>query len=88
MVGDIDRGGVFAALYATLALLESFDQALVEGWIVKEGPCGGRGSGSNSLSRTLDGVSPMGRTGLPARLRGDGAGCDPRDRAAFRHQPS
>ncbi|HWB72260.1 MAG TPA: cobyric acid synthase, partial [Egibacteraceae bacterium] len=34
VVGDIDRGGVFAALYGTLALLEPADQALVCGWLI------------------------------------------------------
>ncbi|HKE99425.1 MAG TPA: cobyric acid synthase [Actinomycetes bacterium] len=34
VVGDIDRGGVFAALYGTLALLEPADQALVAGFLV------------------------------------------------------
>ena len=29
LVGDIDRGGVFAALYGTVALLEAADQALM-----------------------------------------------------------
>ncbi len=36
VVGDIDRGGVFAAMYGTLALLDPADQALVKGWIVNK----------------------------------------------------
>jgi adenosylcobyric acid synthase len=34
VVGDIDRGGVFAALFGTLALLDSEDQALVAGFVI------------------------------------------------------
>ncbi len=34
VVGDIDRGGMIAALYGTLALLEPVDQRLVAGFIV------------------------------------------------------
>jgi adenosylcobyric acid synthase len=34
VVGDIDRGGVFAALFGTLALLDRADQALVAGWVI------------------------------------------------------
>jgi adenosylcobyric acid synthase len=36
VVGDIDRGGVLAAMFGTLALLESDDQALIAGWIVNK----------------------------------------------------
>jgi adenosylcobyric acid synthase len=36
VVGDIDRGGVFAAMHGTLALLEAADQALVVGWVVNK----------------------------------------------------
>ncbi len=36
VVGDIDRGGVFAALYGTLALLEPADQALISGFVVNK----------------------------------------------------
>jgi adenosylcobyric acid synthase len=36
VVGDIDRGGVFAALYGTLALLDPDDQALLAGFVVNK----------------------------------------------------
>jgi adenosylcobyric acid synthase len=36
VVGDIDRGGVFASMYGTLALLDAADQRLVRGWIVNK----------------------------------------------------
>jgi len=36
VVGDIDRGGVFAAMYGSLALLSREDQALVSGWVVNK----------------------------------------------------
>ncbi|MDH6142081.1 adenosylcobyric acid synthase [Kitasatospora sp. GP30] len=36
VVGDIDRGGVFAAMYGTLALLSPEDQRLVAGWLVNK----------------------------------------------------
>ncbi|CAO5186669.1 Cobyric acid synthase [Frankia sp. AiPs1] len=34
VVGDIDKGGVFAALYGTLALLDREDQALISGFVI------------------------------------------------------
>jgi adenosylcobyric acid synthase len=36
VVGDIDRGGVFASMFGTLALLDPHDQALVAGFVVNK----------------------------------------------------
>ncbi|RZS34721.1 adenosylcobyric acid synthase (glutamine-hydrolysing) [Herbihabitans rhizosphaerae] len=36
VVGDIDRGGVFAHLYGTLALLDAADQALIAGFVINK----------------------------------------------------
>lgn len=36
VVGDIDRGGVLAAMYGTLTILDPDDQAVIAGWIVNK----------------------------------------------------
>jgi adenosylcobyric acid synthase len=36
VVGDIDRGGVLAAMHGTLALLDADDQAHLAGWVVNK----------------------------------------------------
>lgn len=36
VVGDIDRGGVFASFFGTVALLEPADQALIAGFVVNK----------------------------------------------------
>jgi adenosylcobyric acid synthase len=36
VVGDIDRGGVFAALFGTVALLDAADQALISGFVINK----------------------------------------------------
>lgn len=58
VVGDIDRGGVFAAFVGTLALLDDSDARLLAGWVVNKfrGDLGLLRPGLDELER---------RTGLP-----------------------
>jgi adenosylcobyric acid synthase len=67
VVGDIDRGGVFASLYGTLALLEPADQALVCGFLINKfrGDAGLLAPGLDAL-RALTGRPTLGV--LPWRL--------------------
>ena len=58
LVGDIDRGGVFAALLCTWELLESEEHTLVAGFILNKS----RGNAS-LLAPILDAISM--RTGCP-----------------------
>ncbi|MGZ4494672.1 MAG: cobyric acid synthase, partial [Nocardioides sp.] len=53
LVGDIDRGGVFAAMHGTLALLDAADQALMVGFVVNKfrGDVGLLGPGLGTLER-------------------------------------
>lgn len=61
LVGDIDRGGVFAALYGTLALLDDADRARVKGLVIN------RFRGDPSI--LAPGLEPLAkRTGV--RVRG------------------
>ncbi len=67
LVGDIDRGGVFAALYGTLALLDDADRARVKGLVINRfrGDAASLASGLEPLAaRTgvaVRGVLPMRR---------------------------
>ncbi|WP_163509198.1 cobyric acid synthase [Fodinicola acaciae] len=56
VVGDIDRGGVFAAMFGTLALLEPADQALICGFVVNKfrGDPGLLGPGLAGLRQLTD----------------------------------
>jgi adenosylcobyric acid synthase len=64
VVGDIDRGGVFAAMYGTLALLPPADQALIAGFVINkfrgapELLDGGLGILRRLTGRTVYGVLP------------------------------
>jgi adenosylcobyric acid synthase len=53
VVGDIDRGGLFAAMYGTVALLEPADQALIAGFVVNKfrGDLGLLAPGLDELTR-------------------------------------
>jgi adenosylcobyric acid synthase len=54
VVGDIDRGGVFAAFHGTVSLLDAADQALVAGFVVNKfrGDAGLLSPGLRMIART------------------------------------
>ena len=54
VVGDIDRGGVFAGFHGTVALLDAADQALVAGFVVNKfrGDAGLLSPGLRMIART------------------------------------
>ncbi|MGW0022351.1 cobyric acid synthase [Rhodococcus sp. NPDC003382] len=89
LVGDIDRGGVFASMYGTLALLDPDDQALIRGFVINKfrGDVGLLRPGLDSLEkltgRPVLGVLPWQRDlwldsedslALTSRPAHDGAG--------------
>ena len=63
VVGDIDRGGVFAALHGTVALLDPADQALISGFVINKF----RGAPELLSSGTalLERMTGPGQRGLP-----------------------
>jgi adenosylcobyric acid synthase len=75
LVGDIDRGGVFASFVGTLAVLEPADQALIAGFIVNKfrGDVGLLRPGLNMLAQLT------GRPTLGVLPYTDGIGVDAED---------
>jgi adenosylcobyric acid synthase len=84
LVGDIDRGGVFPALYGTVALLEPADQALIAGFLINQF----RGDPA-ILAPGLDQLEALtGRPTLGVLPWLDGAFIDAEDSLAIRNAPA
>ena len=85
MVGDIDRGGVFASLYGTLALLEPEDQALIAGFVINKF----RGDPSDPRARASSSCDELtGRPTLGVLPWLDGLCIDAEDSLALRQRPT
>jgi adenosylcobyric acid synthase len=84
VVGDIDRGGVFASFYGTVALLSAADQALVSGFVVNKfrGTESVLESGIGMLERLT------GRRSLGVVPWLDGLGFDTEDSLGIRRDPA
>ncbi len=84
LVGDIDRGGVFASIVGTLALLEPAERALIRGFLIN------RFRGDRSL--LMPGIKTIeDRIGLPCvgvvpYVRD--LGLDEEDSVSLEHRPT
>jgi adenosylcobyric acid synthase len=83
LVGDIDRGGVFAAMHGTLALLEEPDQALIGGLVINKF----RGDASLLGPALTDIASLTGRPVLGVLPWLPGLWLDSEDSLAIRDRP-
>ncbi len=90
LVGDIDRGGVFAQLYGTIALLAEDERAMIKGMVINKfrGDVKLLKPGLDMIEKIADkpvlGVLPMLELDLPEE---DSQSLDLQQRAGSGHQP-